>query len=310
MSTSSNDSSNCSSCSGLLYIAAHKAHSLCNPYNMSTATQERSCRVIAITNNKGGVCKTTTTVAVGAQLSEMGYKVLLVDLDPQANLTKHLIDPNAEFEIVLHTGDVLAGSATMQEAILAYSSSVEQAVDYTLHFVPASYLMDTYESALRKKPDMPNLLRKALRQVRPHYDFILLDCPPQMSTYTYVALVAADGFFVPSKPATFSFDGIKNVCEAAEGVRDQLNPGLQFLGVGIMTYNPRIASNAEKLAVSRIEEYVSTSYGPNYMLGNVRVDKTIEDAQSKGRIISETGLDTRVGRDYHELTTKLLEVLN
>ncbi|MCR5890342.1 AAA family ATPase [Hymenobacter sp. J193] len=269
------------------------------------------CRVIAITNNKGGVCKTTTTVALGAQLAELGHRVLLIDLDPQANLTKHLIgkEPGALEAIELHIGDVLSGSTTLADAVLAYSSTNPDLMDKTLHFVPASYIMEQYEKGLSKKPEMPQLLRKAIRPLRPHYDYVLLDCPPQMSLFTYLALAAADYFLVTSLAATFSYDGIKNIFEAVEDVRDSVNPNLQFAGVGIMRYNPKIRHKPHENAVNKIEQLVTEQFGRDKVLGYVREDRMVEAAQEEGRIIHDVATLSRVKDDYYALTTKLVEAV-
>lgn len=271
--------------------------------------QTTGCRVVAITNNKGGVCKTTTTVALGAQLAELGYRVLLIDLDPQANLTKHLIgeEEGAMDEIELHMGDVLTASATIQEAVLAYTSTNPVLADKTLHFVPASYIMEQYVSGLKKKPDYAQLLRKAIRPMRGHYDYILLDCPPQMSIFNFLALAAADYFMVASLAATFSLDGIKNITDAAEDVRDRVNPDLQLAGVGIMRYNPVIRHAPQQRAVAKIEEYVTQRYGEGKMLGNIREDRNVEEAQEHGRIIHDVAELARVKDDYYALTQKLIQ---
>lgn len=274
---------------------------------MANNSEPHQCWVIAVANNKGGVGKTTSAVAIGSILRSMGYRVLLCDLDPQSNLTTHLAGSN--LEVSGHMGDVLAGSIPITEAILTYepgkdatgalSTDPEAAA---LDFVPASYQMNMYETGLQKKQGYATLLRTALRPVRPHYDFILLDTPPSLQTFTMVSLVAADGYVIPAEPEKFSYDGVKAVMEAAENVKDRLNPGLLLLGIFFTSYNAEIRNATHKLVVEQIEK----KYGAEALLPSVRKDAALVKAQVNAQSIQHFAPDSRAALDYHELTAQLL----
>lgn len=274
---------------------------------MANNAEPQNCWVIAVTNNKGGVGKTTSTVAIGSILRSMGYRVLLCDLDPQGNMTTHLAGSDLELEG--HMGDVLAGSLSIQEAILQYQpgknidglipDNVESA---TLDFVPASYEMNMFEGGLQKKNGYANLLRVALRPIRSYYDFILLDTPPSLQTYTIVSLVAADGYIVPVEPEKFSYDGLKAITEAAANVKDRLNPGLELLGIFFTSYNSKIRNKTHKLVVDTIKE----KFGAENLLPSVRKDAALVKAQVEAQSIQHFSPDSNGATDYHELTAELL----
>lgn len=269
--------------------------------------QQRTCRVVAVTNNKGGVGKTSSTVAIGSILQTMGYRVLLVDLDPQANMTTHLAGSGVEFE--QHIGDVLAGSASIQDLVLTYAPQSENADEQApeeatpgLDFVPSSYQLNLYEKGITKKAQYASLLRQALRPIRPYYDFILLDTPPTLQTYTLVSLVAADAYVIPAEPEKFSYDGVKAVIEAAADVKDMLNPSLELLGIFFTRYNPKLRNSTHDLVVSTI----TSSFGEEVMLPNVRKDAAMPKAQVAARTIMDFAPHSNSAIDYYALTAELL----
>jgi chromosome partitioning protein len=272
----------------------------------STEPQPHTCWIIAVANNKGGVGKTTSTVAIGSILRSLGYRVLLCDLDPQANLTTHLAGSMLETDG--HMGDVLAGSLPATDAILVYQpgadingATSEDPEALTLDFIPASYQMNLDERGLQKRPGYAELLRKALRPVRPHYDFILLDTPPTLQTYTLVSLTAADGYIIPAEPEKFSYDGVQAIMEAAENVKDRLNPSLQLLGIFFTCYNSDIKNSSHKKVVEEIEKHYK-----EYLLPSVRKDAALVKAQINAQSLQHFAPDSRAAADYHNLTAQLL----
>ena len=264
--------------------------------------ETRSCRVVAVTNNKGGVGKTTSTVAIGSILQSMGYRVLLCDLDPQANMTTHLAGSTVVFD--QHMGDVLVGSVSITELVHTYAPKMDKADSDkpSLDFVPASYQLGIYEKSIAKKPQFHSLLRLALRPLRKYYDFILLDTPPTLQTYTLVSLVAADAYLIPAEPEKFSYDGVKAIYEAAEDVKDVLNPSLELLGIFFTRFNPKLRNSTHELVVNTITD----SFGPNVMLPNVRKDAAMPKAQVAARTITDFAPQSNSALDYHALTAELL----
>ena len=255
-----------------------------------------SCRVIAITNNKGGVGKTTSTVSIGSVLHSMGYRILLVDLDPQANLTTHI--GGSDLELGAHIGDLLAGSSSIQDVVMESESGLD--------FLPSSYELALYEPGIQKKKEYYNLLKQGLKPALTSYDFVLLDCPPSLQTFTYMALVAADAYIIPAEPEKFSYDGLRLVMEAAENIERRLNAGLQLLGIFFTRYNQKLKNSTHQLVVDAIRE----QYGPSVLLPHVRKDSALVKAQVVTQTIKQYAPESNGAADYHNLTSQLLTRLH
>jgi chromosome partitioning protein len=177
-------------------------------------------RVVAFANQKGGVAKTTSTLALGAALGELGKRVLLVDLDPQACLTFSLgVDPELVGESV---HDVLAGRVPVGKA-------VHQLAEVDL--VPATIDLAGAEAYLLTKTGREYVLRAALEDVQPYYDFIMLDCPPSLGVLTINALTAAHEVIIPLQCEALSHRGVGQLLETVEDVRRITNRGLRIAGI-------------------------------------------------------------------------------
>jgi chromosome partitioning protein len=177
--------------------------------------------VIAIANQKGGVGKTTTAVHVGAYLGLVD-PVLLVDCDPQANATSWLgQDPRTVAPSVY---EALLGETPLAEVI---RPTGEQG----LWLAPASYELAGAQVELVEAPDRELRLREALAPLRDAYELILLDCPPSLGLLTLNALVAADAVLVPVQCEYLALEGLGQLLESVERVREHLNPRLELLGL-------------------------------------------------------------------------------
>lgn len=178
---------------------------------------------VSIMNIKGGVAKTTSTANLGACLSQKGYKVLLVDIDPQSNLSKLfktysmedlsvsdvLLDKNLDIHTVIKKTDF--------ENIDILPSNIN------LTFTERNILVDNTRS-------QQNRLFKALSKVNEEYDYCLIDCPPSLNMITVNALCASDEVFVPIKIDKFALDGLEYLLESIEDIKDEFNPNLNFKG--------------------------------------------------------------------------------
>lgn len=247
-------------------------------------------RILAVVNNKGGVGKTTSAVSIGAALQRQGARVLLVDLDMQANLTNNL---GGELELAYHIGDALIGAVPLAEVILTTEAG--------LHLVPADFRLATYEPIIYKQRDYHIRLAKILATLQDTYDYIVVDCPPSLQTFTYMALAAADAYIIPTEPEKFAFDGLRLVKELADEITRRINPGLQFLGVFFTRYNAKQRNAMHAAVVQAIRE----EYGEQALLPSIRRDAAVVQSQVYIKTVYDHKPDSNAATDYVTLTNAI-----
>jgi chromosome partitioning protein len=203
-------------------------------------------RVVAVANQKGGVAKTTTVAALAASLAERRYRVLAVDLDPQAALTYTLGFEPDEIDPTIH--DVLLGRRPLSETILA----AEEGFD----LVPSNIDLAGAEAVLLGRTAREYALREALEEVARTYQVILLDCPPSLGVLTINALTAADRVLVPLQCETLSHRGVGQLLATIDDIRRLTNRGLQVVGLLPTMYDGRTRHAREVL--ERVGEQFDT----------------------------------------------------
>ncbi len=201
-------------------------------------------KVIAIANQKGGVAKTTTTHNLGVALADQGKRVLLIDLDSQASLTISVgLEP---LEVEQTIVDVLRKEGLpLMECV--------QRLNDRLHIVTSIIDLAPMEMELLSRASREKILDRALRPVREQYDFILIDCPPQLSILTINALSCADGVVIPVKTDYLAYRGLTQLQDSIQEIQEMINPGLKVLGVIATLYDTRVADDREILALLRKE---------------------------------------------------------
>ncbi len=201
-------------------------------------------KVIAIANQKGGVAKTTTTHNLGVALAAKGKRVLLIDLDSQASLTISVgLEP---LEVKRTIVDVLRKDGVpIRECI--------ERISDRLHIVTSIIDLAPMEMELLSRASREKILDRALRPVRGEYDFILVDCPPQLSILTINALSCADGVIIPVKTDYLAYRGLTQLQDSIQEIQELINPELKVLGVIATLYEKRVADDNEILAALRKE---------------------------------------------------------
>ncbi|WP_427340772.1 ParA family protein [Caloranaerobacter sp. DY30410] len=226
------------------------------------------CRIISIFNQKGGIGKSTTTVNLGAALAEKGKKVLLVDMDPQANTTVSVGIDDEELEITIY--DLLTEKKVKKERIL----EVIQETSYErLHVLPSDITLSNAEITLSNAISRETILSRVLEQIRKDYDFILIDCPPSLGLLSINSLVASDGIIIPVATSFFSIKGIKHLLNTITLIQDNLKPQLEIMGVLITMFDKR-----KNIAKSIKSDLIKT-FGDKVFDSVIRVNSQIEYAQ-------------------------------
>ena len=246
--------------------------------------------VVAVANQKGGVGKTTTAVNLSAYLA-LGLRVLLIDLDPQANATSSLgIDPSG---VELSTYDALIGQAQLSQTIV--SSGRTQ-----LDLVPASRALAGAQVELVELPEREHRLRTALNQVRSDYDVVLIDCPPSLGILTLNALVAADLLLAPVQCEYLALEGVAELMETIDLVRATLNPRLELLGMLMTMYDPRTRLSTQ--VVDEVRRHFPQHTFETVIPRSVR----LSEAPSYGKPVLEYEPTSRGAGAYADLAQELI----
>lgn len=200
----------------------------------------RPTRVLAVSNQKGGVGKTTTAINLGTALAAIGEKVLIVDMDPQGNASTGLGVPRETRRITIY--DVVVDGRSIHDA------AVRTAVP-GLDIIPADADMSGVEIELSQADRRSYRLRDALsaQSAAGHtrYDYVLIDCPPSLNLLTLNAMAAADGVLVPLQCEFFALEGLTQLMKTVEMVRQSLNPSLEIQGLVLTMYDRRNALSGQ-----------------------------------------------------------------
>lgn len=217
------------------------------PYSLTiqqtykTRGESALAKVVAVANQKGGSGKTTTVHSVGAALAELGRKVLMIDLDPQASLSEGCGLPLYSLENT--TYQVLLGYARLSEVI--YN------IEPNLDLAPANIHLAAAELQLVNTTRREDKLRNAMKAVRDSYDYILIDCPPSFGLLTINALSAADSVLIPMTCDYYTMLGVRLLLETVEDIQREVNPGLVIEGIVATRYDSRTLHAREILERTR-----------------------------------------------------------
>ncbi|MBI5650531.1 MAG: ParA family protein [Chloroflexi bacterium] len=250
-------------------------------------------RVIAVTNQKGGVGKTTTTINLGAALAEKGHYTLLIDGDPQGALSIGLGLPAYDLEFSLYS--ILTDTRI---PIAAVTHHIRPHLD----LVPSNIDLAGAELQLVAMMGREFILRDAIATVRDRYDFVLIDCPPSLGLLTVNALTAADEILVPLQCEFLAMRGLDTLIDVVARVQRRLNPKLRMLGIVPTMYNPRRVHSREVL------DKVRATY-PNKIL-NVAIKESTRFAQAPAerRTLLEIDGNGDAAESYRALAEVILNV--
>ncbi len=245
----------------------------------------KTCKVIAVANQKGGVGKTTTTGALGVGLAREGNRVLLIDLDAQANLTMSLGYQNPDelpVTITDYLGMVIEDrDASTLNGILALPSGVS--------LIPSNIQLSGLETALVNTMSRESVFRACVQDLRPLYDYILIDCSPSLGMLTINALTASDSVLIPVQAHFFPAKGLELLLSTVRKVRRQMNPSLQVEGI-LLTMMDYRSTFVRDMAVTLRDTYGSIRVFQTEIPASVRAVETgaqglaIYDYDPKGKV--------------------------
>ena len=234
-------------------------------------------RVISIANQKGGVGKTTTAINLSACLSEIGQKVLTIDIDPQGNTTSGLgVDKHA---VENNVYALLLGESTIEECII--ETEIEN-------------------QSLISSDEKEYILKKAISKIKDNYDFVIIDCPPSLNMLTVNALTASDTVLVPIQCEYYALEGLSQLIHTIELVQDRLNPDLDIEGVVFTMYDAR--TNLSLQVVENVKGYLHQNIYKTIIPRNVR----LAEAPSHGLPINLYDSKSAGAEAYRELAQEVL----
>jgi chromosome partitioning protein len=260
--------------------------------NKRRPNSTKTTRILSVANQKGGVGKTTTAVNLGTALAAVGRKVLIVDLDPQANATTGLGLVHGEAELTSY--DVVIDDVRLEEAIV-------RTLVPGLWIVPTSVHLSAAEIELVGVEDREYVLRDKIVGHVDDFDYVLIDCPPALGLLTINALVACDAVLVPLQCEYYALEGMSHLVRTIERVRGNLNPRLELQGVVLTMFDRR--NNLCDMVAEDVRDVFGDKVYQTVIPRNVRVS----EAPSHGKPVLLYDLNCAGSQAYAHLASEVLK---
>lgn len=253
-------------------------------------------RTVALVNQKGGVGKTATAVQLAAALTEQGRRVLSVDLDPQANLSKTLFGAR---DSELSVYDVLVGGKDVREAAVATFAGD------ALLSARSHKKLSTIDAVVGSDPDKPYLLSMALEEAAGDYDYVVIDTPGVRDTLAYNALVAADGLVVPAMGDDYSLDGIDQLADSVVRTRRRANPNLEIYGILLTIFREGTVIARD---MAKNISAAASKLGTTVFEARIRQSCAIPESLASGQSIFDYDPRSKVAEDYGRFVSEFVKI--
>ena len=252
--------------------------------------------ILAVTNQKGGVGKTTTVMNIGAFLAKRKKKVLLVDLDPQANLSSGLLDIKTQ------------GNKNNIYDLLINKTDVEMIVKPTrlkgLNLIPSGIELAGAEVELVSALSRENILKRGLEKIANQYDFVLIDCPPSLGLLTVNGLVAAEKVLIPVQSEYYALEGLGQLINTIKMIKSTLNPGLDIGGVILTMFDSR--TNLSKDVATELKNFFEDKLFTSVIPRSIR----LSEAPSRSQTVAEYAPDSTGAIAYDNLAKEIIHRFN
>lgn len=243
-------------------------------------------KTFAISNHKGGVAKTTTTVNLAAGIARMGRQVLVVDIDAQANLSQSL--------------GVKDHEPNMYNALKGQCSMPEIPISENLWLAPSHLNLSGAELELSMEPGRENLLKGLLKRLTNSYDYIFIDCPPSLGLLTVNALNASDRVIIPLQAQFLASQGLAKLMDIIDKVQERLNPDLRLGGILITMYKKNTILSRDVL------EFTNSRFGDRVFFNKIRDNIAVAEAPASGMDIFRYAKNSLGALDYSNLCMEFL----
>lgn len=259
-----------------------------------------NCKVIALTNQKGGVGKTTTAVNLGVSLARQGKKVLLIDADAQANLTMSLgYGRPDDLPVTLST--------IMQDVIDDHPAEVSKSIlhhEEGVDLLPANIELSGLEVRLINAISRESVMKTCISEVKKDYDHVLIDCMPSLGMLTINALAAADSVVIPTQPHYLSAKGLELLLRSVSKVKRQINPHLRIDGILMTMVMPRTNISKE------ITETVRSAYGQKIRVFDTQIPHSVRavEATAEGKSLFAYDKNGKVAAAYERFGKEVAEI--